>query len=131
MKHWQWIGLKTVYAVHDRQLAEHGGLDGIRDEGAIESAVERPRTLAEYEPETDAAALAARYLFSIVRNHGFADGNKRTAWVVARLFVMANGFTIIIEPAAAVRLVEDVAAGELKESKLAAWFRSRIARSPH
>ena len=87
---WRWIDASLVYAIHDRQLAEHGGLDGIRDRGGVESALARPRNLAEYG-EPDAAALAAAYAYGLLRNHGFADGNKRTAWVAARLFLADNG----------------------------------------
>ena len=82
---WRWIDASLVYAIHDRLLAEHGGLDGIRDRGGVESALARPINLAEYG-EPDASALAAAYAYGFLRNHGFADGNKRTAWVAARLF---------------------------------------------
>jgi death-on-curing protein len=74
---WRWIGLEVACAVHDRQLAEHGGGDGIRDLGAIESALARPRNLVAHG-EPDAADLAASYAFGIAKNHGFIDGNKRT-----------------------------------------------------
>jgi death-on-curing protein len=129
MKRWRWISLGVVYAIHDRQLAEHGGLDGIRDEGAVESGIERPRNLAKYDDSADAAALAACYLFGVARNHGFADGNKRTAWVVTRLFLAENGYSISFDPVDAVKLVESVAAGALKESEIADWFKARIRRA--
>ncbi len=127
MKRWRWIKSSVVFAVHDRQLAEHGGLDGVRDEGAIESALSRPKNLAQYEPNTDAAALSACYAFSIARIHGFADGNKRTAWVVARLFLIENRYQFSFDPGDAVRIMESVAAGTMNESKLAEWFRNRIS----
>ena len=75
---WRWINASLVYAIHDRLLAEHGGLDGIRDRGGVESALARPMNLAEYG-EPDASALAAAYAYGLLRNHGFADGNKRLA----------------------------------------------------
>lgn len=128
MKRWRWIKSSVVYAIHDRQLAEHGGLDGIRDEGAIESALSRPRNLVGYAPETDAAALAANYTFSIARAHAFVDGNKRTAWVVGRLFLVENKYELKFDPQDAVRIVESVAAGTITEAKLAEWFRARISR---
>jgi death-on-curing protein len=126
MTDWVWVADKVVFAVHDRQLSEHGGLDGIRDLGAVESALARPRNLAHYG-EPDAAALAASYAFGLARNHGFLDGNKRTAWVVARLFLAANGVRLRVDPADAVRTVEALAAGTLSEADLADWVRRHIA----
>lgn len=126
MRAWRWIGLNVVLAVHDRQLSEHGGLDGIRDHGALESALARARNQAAYG-EPDAADLAAAYAFGLARNHAFADGNKRTAWIVARLFLMDNGCRLHFEPAEAIRTVEALAAGSLEEKQLAEWFRNRLA----
>ena len=126
MTDWRWVALEVVYALHDRQIAEHGGGRGIRDQGAIESALARPQNLAVYG-EPDAAALAAAYAFGIARNHGFVDGNKRTAWVVARLFLADNGCLLSYDRADAVRTVEGLAAGRIDEEALAAWFRERIA----
>jgi len=117
-----------VYAIHDRQLAEHGGLDGLRDRSAIESALARPRNLAAYG-DPDAAALAAAYAYGLLRDHGFADGNKRTAWVIARLFLADNGYLLRFAPVEAVRTVEAVAAGTLGEDELAEWFRRYMAKS--
>lgn len=125
MTTWRWIGPKTVYAAHDRQLAEHGGLDGIRDQGAVESALARPQNRAVYD-NPDAAALAAAYAYGLARNHGFADGNKRTAWVVARLFLADNGCRLRFDKLEAVRIIEAVAAGSLSEEDLAAWFRTHL-----
>ncbi len=125
MSEWEWVAPDTVFAVHDRQLAEHGGLDGIRDRGAVESALGRPQNLAAYG-DPDAADLAAAYAFGLARNHGFSDGNKRTAWVIARLFLALNGFKLAFDPVDAVRTVEAVAAGTLDEAALAAWFRDRL-----
>ncbi|MFY8107198.1 MAG: type II toxin-antitoxin system death-on-curing family toxin [Elstera sp.] len=126
MSEWEWVAADTVFAVHDRQLAEHGGLDGIRDRGAVESALGRPQNLAAYG-EPDAADLAAAYAFGLARNHGFSDGNKRTAWVIARLFLALNGFKLMFDPAEAVRTVEAVAAGAVDEAALATWFRDRLS----
>lgn len=115
-----------LYAVHDRQLAEHGGLDGVRDKGAVECALARPQNLDVYA-DADAAALAVAYAYGLARNLGFADGNKRTAWVVARLFLADNGYRLKFEPVDAVRTMEMVAAGALEEAALGEWFRQRIA----
>jgi death-on-curing protein len=126
MTEWRWVSEMLIYAVHDRQLAEHGGLSGIRDKGAVESALARPKNLAAYG-DPDAAALAAAYCYGIARNHGFVDGNKRTAWIAARLFLRDNDCQLSFDKLEAVKLVEDVAAGRLTEDDLAAWFRSRFA----
>lgn len=125
MTEWTWVGMAVVQALHDRQLAEHGGLPGVRDGGALESALARPINLAAYE-EPDAGALAAAYAFGLARNHGFADGNKRTAWVVARLFLMINDVKLEFDKADALRMVLALAAGEIGETEVAAWFRDRI-----
>ena len=127
MKRWRWVRPDVVYAIHDAQLAEHGGLPGLRDESGLESALARPRNKAAYG-EADAAALAAAYAYGLVRNHPFADGNKRTGWVVARLFLADNGFRLQFDPAEAVRMVEALAAGKLSEAEVAAWLRERIVR---
>jgi len=124
---WRWVSPDVIYAVHDRQISEHGGPSGVRDQGAIESALARPRNLAVYG-EPDAPALAAAYAFGIARNHSFADGNKRTAWIAARLFLADNGFRLSFDKAEAVKIVEALAAGEITEAALTAWFAKRIAR---
>jgi death-on-curing protein len=125
MMAWRWVRADLTYAVHDRQLAEHGGLDGVRDKRAVESALARPQNLDVYA-NADAAALAAAYAYGLARNHGFADGNKRTAWVVARLFLADNGYRLRFDPVDAVRTMEMVASGDLGEAELANWFRQRI-----
>jgi death-on-curing protein len=123
---WRWVGADITFAVHDRQLAEHGGLDGLRDQNAVQSALARPQNLANYETP-DTARLAAAYAFGIARNHGFVDGNKRTAWVIARLFLADNAYRLVFDPAEAVKTMEAVAAEALSELELADWFRGRIA----
>lgn len=122
---WRWIGIQLVLAIHDRQLSEHGGPPCLRDKGAVESALARPRDLA-VRGRPDAADLAAAYAYGLARTHGFADGNKRTAWVVARLFLADNGQRLRFEPPSAVRIVSGVAAGAVPEEALAAWFRERL-----
>jgi death on curing protein len=122
---WRWVRKDILYAVHDRQLAEHGGLTGVRDDGILEAALSRPQNIAAYE-SPDAATLAAAYAYGLARNHGFADGNKRTGWVIARLFLAENGYNLRFDPANAVVTMESVAADTLSESELAEWFRQRI-----
>ncbi len=125
---WRWVRADVVYAIHDAQLAEHGGSPGLRDKGALESALARPRNKAAYG-KADAAALAAAYAYGLVRNHPFADGNKRTGWVVARVFLADNGYGLQFDPGDAVRTVEALAAG-MSEAELAGWLRQRtLSRS--
>lgn len=127
MTSWRWIGRDLAYAVHENQLATHGGLDGIRDLSAVESALATPQQLDNYgNPKPDAADLAAAYAFGLLRNHGFSDGNKRTAWVVARVFLADNGFKLQFSSIEAIRAMEAAAGGSLSEQELAQWFRQRI-----
>lgn len=125
MTDWRWLAPQIVYAIHDRQLSEHGGGQGVRDAGAIESALARPRNLAAYGAP-DAAALAAAYAYGLARNHGFVDGNKRMAWIAARLFLADHGYGLRFDKAEAVRIVTALAAGTVSEEALAAWFRERL-----
>ena len=128
MKRWRWVREDVVHAIHDRQLAEHGGPVGVREEGVFHSALaRRPRNLAAYE-SPDAPALAAAYVYGIVRNHPFVDGNKRTGWVVARLFLALNGYRLTFAPLDAVRTIKRLASGKLSESDLADWFRQRTQK---
>ena len=128
MSDWRWVPLNVVLAIHDRQITEHGGLGGVRDLGLVESALARPENLDSYG-NPDAADLAAAYLFGLANNHGFADGNKRTAWVVARLFLMDNGLRLSFDPHEAIATVENVASGKLDEAGSAGWLRSRLSAS--
>lgn len=121
-----WVTREYAEAVHDRQLAEHGGSTGIRDAGLLESALARPQNLLHYG-EPDLAALAAAYAFGIARNHPFVDGNKRTAWVAARLFLRLNDGVLTFDKAEATVMMQQLAAGELTEDEVAAWFRERLA----
>jgi death-on-curing protein len=130
MTEFVWVLDDIVLSVHDEQLAEHGGLPGIRDMGAVQSALARPRNLASYQNCDDIAQLAAAYAFGIARNHGFADGNKRTALVVADLFLMLNGYELVSSPAENVLTILAVADGSLSEEKLVAWIRESIQQRP-
>jgi len=122
---WRWLDPAVIKAVHDRQLAEHGGADGIRDVGGIDSALARPVNLTIYGAP-DAADLAAAYTYGLAKSHGFVDGNKRTAWIAARLFLADNGYRLGFDPLDAIRLMEGVAGGSVTETELARWFRDRL-----
>jgi death-on-curing protein len=117
-----------VLAVHDEQLAEHGGLPGVRAPDLLASALARPRNLYEYG-EPDLADMAASYGFGIARNHPFADGNKRTALVVTQLFLELNGHQLAASDPECVATFLALAAGELTERELATWIRDN-SRGP-
>jgi death-on-curing protein len=115
----------VVLAIHDAQLAEHGGASGVRDRGLLDSALARPQHLAAYG-EPDIATLAAAYAFGIARNHPFVDGNKRTALVALETFLALNGHDLAADDAACVVTMLGLAAGELEEDALADWVRANL-----
>jgi len=126
---WRWVSVDVAIAAHAEQLAEHGGGEGIRDEGALQSAMARPQNVDVYG-SPDAAALAAAYAYGIARNHPFVDGNKRTAAVVSETFLVLNGYRLGATDAELVVAFLALAAGELSEEEMADWFRQRLARLP-
>jgi len=125
---WTWVIDNVALAIHEAQLAEHGGLAGVRDEGLFLSAMARPQNLAAYGNRPDAADLATAYAFGLARNHPFLDGNKRTAFVVMELFLNLNGCALEADDAECISVMESVAAGDLPEKDLATWLRSHISR---
>lgn len=122
---WKWVEETALYAIHDRLIAEHGGLGGTRDRAVIESAMARPRHLFAYG-KPDVADLAAAYAFGLAKNHGFVDGNKRTAWTVTRLFLARNNLQLKFQPIDAVLAVERLAAGVISQEDFAEWIRTRL-----
>ena len=122
MSPWVWIEREVIVAIHDMQLAEHGGLPGTRDAGLLDSALARPLHLAAYD-QPDAAALAAAYGWGIARNHPFIDGNKRTAFVAIELFLQLNGWALHASDADCVITMLAVAAGDLPDDTRADWLR--------
>lgn len=121
----RWIDARLVEAIHRRQLAEHGGSTGVRDPGALDSALARPRQLSAYGgEEVDMPALAAAYAYGITRNHPFVDGNKRTAYVLCRTFLLINGWDLVGPLAERYPLFLGLAAGEIGEDELAEWNRA-------
>lgn len=122
-----WISRELVLAIHSRQLAEHGGADGVRDEGLLDSALGRPRNRFAYEnPPPSIPALAASYAFGIARNHAFIDGNKRTAAVVCETFLVLGGFELAATDAELYPVFMSLAAGSLAEEELVAWLTARV-----
>lgn len=126
MKQFFWVLDEVVFALHNEQLAAHGGLAGIRDIGAVKSALARPRNLVVYEACDDIARLAAAYAYGIARNHGFADGNKRTALVTTDLFLMLNGYELVSSPVDNVMTILSLAEGNLSELELTSWVRQNL-----
>jgi death on curing protein len=122
-----WLLEETLTAIHHRQIAEHGGSEGLRDEGLLLSALARPQNLLTYgEPAPDLASLAAAYAYGIARNHPFVDGNKRTALVAARTFLILNGVDVEATQDDKVLTFLNLAEGTVSEEELADWIRKRI-----
>ena len=122
-----WLLEETLTAIHHRQIAEHGGSEGLRDEGLLLSALARPQNLLAYaEPGSDLASLAAAYAYGIARNHPFVDGNKRTALVAARTFLILNGVDLEATQDDKVLTFLNLAEGAISEEELADWIRKRI-----
>ncbi|MEL6960977.1 MAG: type II toxin-antitoxin system death-on-curing family toxin [Pseudomonadota bacterium] len=118
-----WVPLQAVFVIHDRQIARHGGAPGIRDRGLIEAGWMRAENLAHYG-EPSIYDLAAAYAFGLAKAHGFIDGNKRTAFVVAFAFLRLNGFAFRPDPAEGVRMIEDLARDAVSEAEFAGWLQA-------
>ena len=125
MTDWVWPDREVIVAVHEMQLAEHGGLSGVRDAGLLDSALARAPNLAGYG-QHDAAALAAAYGWGLSRNDPFIDGNKRTGFVAAELFLNLDGHGLVADDSDCVLTMLGVAAGDVSEEAFAAWLRSHI-----
>lgn len=122
-----WIDRRLALAIHDRQLAEHGGSSGVRDENLLESALARPQQLhACGDPPPDLADLAASLAYGLARNHPFVDGNKRTAYVVCRTFLALNGAELAATQEEKYLSILAVAEGKLKLEEFAAWLRAHL-----
>lgn len=117
-----WLSRPLILAIHDEQLAEHGGAVGVRDDGLLDSALARPLNRAGYG-EPDVAELAALYALAIARNHPFIDGNKRTAYVALEVFLRLNGCRFPVSDAEAVVATLQMAAGEMTDEEFTAWVR--------
>lgn len=118
----RWLTRKFVDAIHDDQLKQHGGLPGVRDEGAVESALARPKHLQTYGDDPSIERLAAAYGVGLARNHGYRDGNKRTAFAAMYTFLRLNEYRIVAEETAVVDLMKAVAQGDCDEEELTTWL---------
>jgi death-on-curing protein len=117
------VETEVVLAIHDEQLAEHGGAVGIRDRMMLDSALDQPRNRHDLGGCEDICELAACYAFSLARNHGFLDGNKRVSAVVTELFLALSGYELIASDSDVVRVWTAIAAGEMTENDISAWIR--------
>jgi death-on-curing protein len=124
-----WVLPQVVTAIHKRQLAEHGGGGGVRAEGLLASGLARPQHLFTYSEGVKLTRLAAAYAFGIVRNHPFIDGNKRTAFVVAMLFLHLNGYTVTAPQEEKYKTFMALADGSLSEEALAEWLENHLRPS--
>ena len=125
-----WLNKQLVLALHDRQLAEHGGSSGVRDDNLLESALARPQQLHAYgDPTPDLADLAATLAYGLARNHPFVDGNKRTAAVACETFIVLNGGDLIADDLALFPVFLAVAEGQMTVEEFATWLRAHITRA--
>ena len=124
-----WLDRQLVLAIHDEQIAEHGGAAGTRDMGLLESALARPLNRAGYG-DPDVVELAALYALGIAKNHPFVDGNKRTAYIALEVFLKLNGLDFVASDAEAVVATLDMAAGELTDDEFTAWVREHARPQP-
>ena len=125
----RWVDRLVVEAIHLDQVREHGGLGGVRDENALESALARPRQKWTYQRDADLYVLAAAYGFGLCRNHPFRDGNKRVAFLVMVVFLELNGLRVTADDAAVVGTLVALADGRVSEEQLGSWLRDHTRRS--
>lgn len=128
MKKRIWLDREDALAIHDLTLAQHGGLSGLRDEGLLQSALNRPRQLSAYG-QPDDHALAAAYAAGIIQNHPFGDGNKRTGFLLAAVFLEVNGWSLGASEESVVEHTLGLAAGRVREEAYARWLRDNSRRS--
>lgn len=127
---WRWVSKQALVLLHGESLATHGGREGMRDEGLLESALMRPQNIVAYadaDNPPDAAALAASYGVDLAKNHPFVDGNKRAAFLAVGLFLYLNGLRLQANQTDATLTMLAVAAGDITEEAFAAWLRDHAA----
>ncbi len=126
----RWVALETVLATHEQLIREHGGLRGIRDPGALESALARPKNVLGYR-RMDLFSVAASYIEGIVRNHPFVDGNKRTGFIVGYIFLRDNGYRLKVEETSAVCFMVGLADRSISIARFEQWLRKSCTRERH
>ncbi|MDO8459212.1 MAG: type II toxin-antitoxin system death-on-curing family toxin [Burkholderiaceae bacterium] len=126
---WRWVDKRALLLLHGESLAEHGGGEGVRDEGLLDSALARPLNLLAYE-KPDFAELAASYGFGLAKNHPFVDGNKRAAFLAVGLFLYLNCYRLQTSQADATLTVLALAAGDISEEQFADWIRTHTVKKP-
>ncbi len=124
-----WLRRRDADAIHFDQLQQHGGISGVRDENALESALGRPRNRWAYQPDSDLAALAAAYGYGLATNHGYNDGNKRVAFMAMYVFLGLNGWEIEAPEPEVVQVMLAVADGQLDEDRLGDWLRDHMTEA--
>ena len=124
----EWISEEEAITIHSRQLAEHGGGDGVRDMGLLQSAMARAQNAFHYNQVVSLSKLAACYGYGIAKNHAFIDGNKRTAYVVMRTFLLVNGYSLNATKEEKYLTMYDVAQGHFTEEQLADWLESKLLK---
>ena len=125
MKEPEWVAHDVALAIHEAQLAEHGGSPGTRDQGLLDSALVRPQNLYAYGENVTLAQLAAAYAVGLAKNHAFIDGNKRTAWVVCAVFLELNGIPVTADQTIVVAMMLGIASGTVTEESFAHWLESQ------
>ncbi|OED47433.1 death-on-curing protein [Rhodobacteraceae bacterium (ex Bugula neritina AB1)] len=123
MSSYKWVPLAAVTVFHDRQISRHGGAAGMRDKALLEMGCARAMNPAA-SSDADVAEVAAAYVFGIAKAHAFVDGNKRTAFVTAVTFLRLNGFQFRPDPVEGVRMMEDLATGDVDEAVFAEWLKA-------
>lgn len=126
---WRWLKEEVIIAVHDEQLVEHGGAEGVRDSGLLSSALARPKNLDGYEMPS-VFDLAAAYATGIVRDHPFVDGNKRTGFLAAYMFLALNGWELDAPEANAAAVILELAAGKVDEAQFSVWLKENSVKIP-
>lgn len=124
----RWITYDQAVAIHSRQLRRYGGAPGLRDEGALRSALDRPINKWQYE-QAAFPELAAAYAFGLAKNHAFVDGNKRIAFIAMMTFLRRNGMRFAPDQAQATRMMFALAAGEVSEQSLTRWIADNIEKT--
>jgi death on curing protein len=122
----RWVSRAVVLAIHDEQLAEHGGASGLRDEGLLDAALARPLTVFHYDQNAGMAHLAAAYALGLAKNHPFMDGNKRLSLTVTETFLLLNGHQLVADDADCLHVWLGMASGTLSDEEFTGWLQAHV-----